>query len=173
MSNSGESRRSLGQWLQQLGGLITGVTGFVTVLVGFVQLVKGNAGLVTLILLGLGIGLVWLACFYFARFWQPEKQDEAPKIILPASTDKQVKLQQQEEAIAAYDASLKLQPDDPGSYFNIARCYALLNKPAQSLDNLENFLKLDPETDRETIESSDDFKSLRDQPRFKALMDTN
>jgi tetratricopeptide (TPR) repeat protein len=78
-----------------------------------------------------------------------------------------------EAAIAACDASLKLQLDDPGSYFDIARCYALANQPQPSLDNLEKLLKLAPEAGREEIKSSDDFKSLRDQPRFKALMGTN
>jgi tetratricopeptide (TPR) repeat protein len=97
MGNSSESGRGFGQWLQQLGGLITGVVGFVTGLVGFVQLVKGNAGLVTLILLVFGIGLIWLTCLYFERFWQPEQQDETAGFIQPALTDKQVKLQQQKE----------------------------------------------------------------------------
>jgi tetratricopeptide (TPR) repeat protein len=97
MGNSGEAGRGFGQWLQRLGGLITFITGFVTGLVGFVKLVQGNAGLVTLILLVLGIGLILLACLYFARFWQPEKQDETPKLILTAPTDKQVQLQQKKE----------------------------------------------------------------------------
>jgi tetratricopeptide (TPR) repeat protein len=81
--------KDLGKWLQQIAGGVTAVTGFIAGLVGFAQLVQGEAGLVTLLLLGLGIGLIWLACLYFARFWQPEKQDKAPGGIQPPPTTAQ------------------------------------------------------------------------------------
>lgn len=81
--------KDLGQWLQQIAGGITAITGFVAGLVGFAQLVQGEVGLITLLLLGLGIGLIWLACLYFARFWQPEKQDKAPGGIQPLPTPAQ------------------------------------------------------------------------------------
>ena len=96
MSKQG-SHTGLGEWLKGIGGGATIVLGLVTTLVGFVKLWQGDAGLVTLVLLVLGVLLVWLACLYFARFWQPEQQDESPKLVLPAPTGKPEKQQQKQE----------------------------------------------------------------------------
>ena len=82
-----------GQLLQRLSGVATVVIGFITTIFGFIKLWQGNAGLVTWILIGLGVGLVWSACLYFARFWQPEKRNQTPAGIQPALTSAQEQAQ--------------------------------------------------------------------------------
>ncbi len=91
------SNTGFGAWLQGLGGGVIFVIGLVTTLVSFVKLWQGDAGLVTVVLLGVGVLLVWLACLYFARFWQPEQEDESSQIVLPAPRGKQEKQQQKQE----------------------------------------------------------------------------
>lgn len=86
----------VGQWLQRIGGWVTGAIGFVTGVLGFVQLAQGNSGLLTLVLLCLGIGLVMTTCFYYAVLWRPEKQDGESRLIL-ATTTRPEKLQGQKQ----------------------------------------------------------------------------
>ena len=80
--SKGEQNSGISQWLQRIGGWVTGAIGFVTVVLSFVQLAQGNSGLLTLILLYLGIGLVLATCFYYAVLWRPEKQDGESRLIL-------------------------------------------------------------------------------------------
>ncbi|MGB3295340.1 MAG: tetratricopeptide repeat protein [Phormidesmis sp.] len=96
MSNK-SGNTDFGVWLQGLGGGVIFVIGLVTTLVNFVKLRQGNAGLVTVVLLGVGVLLVLLACLYFVRFWQPEQEDESPKLLLPAPRGKQEKQQRKQE----------------------------------------------------------------------------
>lgn len=88
---------SFNQWIQYLGSLVTGVVGFITMIVGFIQLVRGSGGLVTLLLLALGISLLWLMCLYFVRFWRPEQQDETPKGFYTEPTERQIDIQARRE----------------------------------------------------------------------------
>lgn len=69
------SQSGFNQWIQTIAGIFTAVTGFVAGVVGFVQLWQGDFGLVTIILLVLGVGALLLACIYYAWFWKPEKND--------------------------------------------------------------------------------------------------
>ncbi len=50
-----DSNTGLGEWLQGLSGGLTIAIGFVMTLVGFVQFWQGNSGLVTVVLLVLGV----------------------------------------------------------------------------------------------------------------------
>ena len=84
------------QWLQRIAGGITALTGFVAGLVGFIQLVQGNADLATALLLTVGIGLLWSACLYYFRFWQPEAKDQglpAPSAFQPEEERRQYAIQ--------------------------------------------------------------------------------
>ncbi|MFK8185858.1 MAG: tetratricopeptide repeat protein [Phormidesmis sp.] len=76
-------------WLQRLAGIASGVIGFMTTVVSFTLLAQGNASVVIWLSLALGVLLVWLACFHFARFWQPEKQDRTSVGIQPSPTSEQ------------------------------------------------------------------------------------
>ncbi len=86
------------QWLQTIAGLFTAVTGFVAAVVGFIQLWQGSTGLVTLILLVIGIGSLWLTCLFYVRFWQPEKNDTGLKPEPPSNFAPQEDHEEYEEA---------------------------------------------------------------------------
>ncbi|MEO1349522.1 MAG: tetratricopeptide repeat protein, partial [Cyanobacteria bacterium J06635_15] len=77
MSDKSSESGLLKLW-QRIAGGITAITGFIAGLLGFIQLVQGNAGLATTLLLIVGIGLLWVACLYYARFWKPEAKDQGP-----------------------------------------------------------------------------------------------
>jgi tetratricopeptide (TPR) repeat protein len=52
--------------IKKLPGWITGFIAFVTAVVGFIQLWQGDTGLVTMVLLAIGVGGGWLGCAYLA-----------------------------------------------------------------------------------------------------------
>ena len=93
MSKDNHKGSSFGNFVSQLQALILGLFGVISAVVGFIKLVQGNAGLITLILLALGIVSIWLVCFYFTHLWKPESSDGNTKLILPASSDRQIKQQ--------------------------------------------------------------------------------
>ncbi|MBD2068662.1 tetratricopeptide repeat protein [Leptolyngbya sp. FACHB-671] len=96
MSNYNGSGKGLSQLLQQTTGAIIGTIGLVTSVVGFFQLVQGNAGLVTMLSLILGVLLLLLTCLYYACFWKPEEQDKSPSIITPYD-DRLIQVQRAKE----------------------------------------------------------------------------
>ena len=79
------SQSGFNQWIQTIAGIFTAVTGFVAGVVGFVQLWQGDFGLVTIILLVLGVGALLLACIYYAWFWRPERNDTGIKLERPSN----------------------------------------------------------------------------------------
>ena len=81
-------------FLNQMSSLILAVISFIS---GFVDLFADkDAGLVTLISLTVGILLLLGVCLYYARFWQPARQDHGQSAFLPMS-DEQVKAQAKKE----------------------------------------------------------------------------
>jgi len=52
--------------IKKLPGWITGFIAFVTAVVGFIKLWQGDTGLVTIVLLGAGVGGGTLGCAYLA-----------------------------------------------------------------------------------------------------------
>ena len=97
MEKDKQKGNSFGKFVGQLQALVLGLFGFVSAVVGFVILVQGNTGLVTIVLLALGVSLIWLACLYFARFWKPEQLDVKTGLILPPPTEKQDRPQRKKE----------------------------------------------------------------------------
>lgn len=81
-------------------------------------------------------------------------------------------LKRYEEAIAAFDDALALNSDYPHALYNKARVYALQGKVDPALENLDKAIQLNPEEYREQAKSDTDFKSIRDTPRFKALVNS-
>ena len=75
-----------------------------------------------------------------------------------------------ERALEWTNKALKLYPDDASILFNAACFMAKTGRKGEALDYLENVFgrgygKLD------WIEHDPDFDSLREEPRFKALLD--
>lgn len=66
--------------------LISGVYGFVKLFA------DQDAGLITLISIAMGVLLLFGICFYYARFWKPERQDKGNSAFV-SLTDQQVRAQ--------------------------------------------------------------------------------
>ncbi len=99
MSSSNDSNSNLRAFLKNSSTLILASISFISSIYGFVKLFGDkDAGLVTLISLMVGILLLLSICLYYARFWQPEKQDKGrPSAFEPPLSDKQVKAQAKKE----------------------------------------------------------------------------
>ncbi len=65
----------------------------------------------------------------------------------------------------------ELRPDDTNSYYNRARVYALLDRRADALRDLERAIELDGRL-REGARTDDDLSSLHSDPHFKSLTGT-
>ncbi len=81
------------------------------------------------------------------------------------------------EEEAAYMNVLAIEPDDPvanpalaNAYFNLACLYALQGKKDQAFVQLEKLLTVDSRTLYHYLQSDEDLKSLREDPRFKQLV---
>ncbi len=72
-----------------------------------------------------------------------------------------------EEAQKWADAALAMAPDDPTTRYNLACYYALIGETGTSLDFLETSIH-----SRSWIEGDHELASLRDHPRYKALIDS-
>jgi adenylate cyclase len=68
------------------------------------------------------------------------------------------------------DRAMKNDPSDNMNHYNLACLFALLKQPDKALDFLKVAVGAAPNL-KETIEHDGDFESLRDHPRFVALMD--
>ena len=92
MSNQGSNNNS-GGFLQRFQGWIsigTGLFGFLTALVGFIKLALGDTGLITNILLVVGIVSLWLLCAYV--YWKPYSVSRSAGFgVTPLSPSKQYK----------------------------------------------------------------------------------
>ena len=82
-----------------------------------------------------------------------------------------------EEEEAYYKNVLAIEPDDPKAnpvlahtYFNLACLYALQGNKDQAFVNLEKLFIVDPKILYHYLQSDEDLKSLRDDPRFKQLV---
>ena len=95
--SDGGSNNGLGTFLNQMRVLILALVSLISGVYGFVKLFADkDAGLVTLISLTVGILLLLGVCLYYARFWQPERQDQGQSVLLLVS-DEQVQAQAKKE----------------------------------------------------------------------------
>ncbi|MFC2038526.1 tetratricopeptide repeat protein [Chloroflexota bacterium] len=79
-------------------------------------------------------------------------------------------LERFEDALADYNRSLEFRPDNPGTVYNIACLYSLLNNPNEAIENLGKAIHFDNSC-REEAKTDSDFDNIREDPRFKELME--
>jgi tetratricopeptide (TPR) repeat protein len=73
------------------------------------------------------------------------------------------------QAIEWSDRALSMDPEEPSVLYNVSCNYALLNEPDKALDCLEKAFEKGF-GHKEWMEHDPDFISIKNHPRFKALM---
>ncbi|MBQ3620565.1 MAG: tetratricopeptide repeat protein [Methanosarcinaceae archaeon] len=81
-----------------------------------------------------------------------------------------LKLKDEKDALESFSMSLKLIPDLPSSWFRVGGIFALCGQKEMSLKYLSRALKADSKV-RETAPQDLDYRSLWDDPDFKAVLD--
>lgn len=81
-------------------------------------------------------------------------------------------LQRYEEALADFNHALELSPDDPGTLYNLACLFSLWGKVDDALAYLEKAIDGDKKH-REMAKTDTDFDNIRDDPRFKKLIESD
>ena len=82
------------------------------------------------------------------------------------------KLGRYDNALTDYNRSLELRPDDPDTLFNLACLFSLWGKTDEALAYLEKTIALDKKC-REDGKTDKDFDNIRDDPRFKKLVESD
>jgi adenylate cyclase len=80
-------------------------------------------------------------------------------------------LEQPDRAIALIERALAIDPEDPMLLYNIACGYANLGRLDEALDSLESAVDKGY-GHKEWIEHDSDFAPIRENPRFKAILET-
>ena len=80
------------------------------------------------------------------------------------------KMERYEEALADYNQALKIKPDFPEAVYNKACLFSLMHKPKDAIALLEKAIGLD-EKHRQMATTDSDFDNIRDDPRFKKLIE--
>ncbi|MBW4695742.1 MAG: tetratricopeptide repeat protein [Lyngbya sp. HA4199-MV5] len=97
MSDNNNSA-GLGAFLTKFTAPIAGFIGLVNLVYGFFKLfTEKDIGLITIALLLVGFLVAVGFCLYYARFWQPEKQDKSASGFASTLSDEQVKAQAKKE----------------------------------------------------------------------------
>jgi adenylate cyclase len=78
-----------------------------------------------------------------------------------------ITLGETEQALEWAQRAEALAPDDSATRYNLACIYALLGEPEKALDSLENSI-----TSSSWIENDPELDSLRDHPRYKAIIES-
>lgn len=76
-----------------------------------------------------------------------------------------------DEALADLNRSLELRPDHPNALYNLACLFSLWGKPNDALTYLEKAVGKDKKY-RELAKTDEDFNNIRDDPRFKKLIES-
>jgi len=76
-----------------------------------------------------------------------------------------------EEAIAAFDQALAIKPDYHNAFYNKACCYGLQKDVVKAVEFLQQAIGLNPKY-REDAKTDSDFDGVRDDERFRAVVDT-
>ncbi len=81
-------------------------------------------------------------------------------------------LQRYDDAFADYSRALELKPDDAGILYNLACLFSLWGKTNDALAYLEKAIDKDKKY-REMAKTDKDFDNIRDDPRFKKLIESD
>ena len=76
-----------------------------------------------------------------------------------------------QEALADFSRSLELRPDHASTLYNLACLFSLWAKKDDALANLEKAIAAD-EKNRQMARTDTDLDNIRDDPRFKKLVQT-
>lgn len=74
-----------------------------------------------------------------------------------------------EEALSSYDQALQLKPEYHQAWYNKACCYSLQGNVEKAVETLTQAIELNPKY-REMAKTDTDFDSIRDDERFRALV---
>ena len=74
------------------------------------------------------------------------------------------------EALAECEQAIKQDPKHEVGYYGKACCYALQGDIGQAIDNLQKAIDIAPRFSRNEAKHNPDFDSIRDDERFRALM---
>jgi tetratricopeptide (TPR) repeat protein len=74
------------------------------------------------------------------------------------------------EALAECEQAIKQNPKHESGYYGKACCYALQGEIGQAIDNLQKAIDIAPRISRREAKHNPDFDSIRDDERFRALM---
>jgi tetratricopeptide (TPR) repeat protein len=74
------------------------------------------------------------------------------------------------EALAECEQAIKQDPKHESGYYGKACCYALQGDIGQAIDNLQKAIDIAPPRSRNEAKHNPDFDSIRDDERFRALM---
>ncbi|NJL23173.1 MAG: tetratricopeptide repeat protein [Leptolyngbyaceae cyanobacterium SM1_3_5] len=81
-----------------------------------------------------------------------------------------VHLKRYEDEIASYDQAIAYKPDKHEAWYNKACCYGLQGNVEEAIENLQRAIELDSKY-REMAKTDSDFDAIREDDRFKALID--
>jgi serine/threonine protein kinase/Flp pilus assembly protein TadD len=81
-----------------------------------------------------------------------------------------IRLDERERGLEWVERARQMDPDDGGTLYNLACAYAVAGRPEQALDTLERALDK-AVTNLAWITNDPDLVSLRDRPRFRAMLD--
>lgn len=83
-----------------------------------------------------------------------------------------IKMERYDEALSAFNRALKLKPDYPPAVYNIACLFSLRGKSDDAISYLEKAIALDDKLRKYAATDPDrDFDNIRDNPRFKKLIE--
>jgi tetratricopeptide (TPR) repeat protein len=80
-------------------------------------------------------------------------------------------LNRYEEAIASYDKAIEYKPDDNIVWYNRACVHALAGEINLAFADLTEAFRLNPEESRKLAATNSELEPLRENPRFKTLLD--
>ena len=109
-------------------------------------------------------GLEFQARFYRAVLGRYPDNTEALAELGHALT----RLERFEEGLAVDRQLIELVPDNETAHYNLACSLALCSRPQEALDVLEQAVRLGYE-DLHHLLADDDLRSLRNEPRFRAI----
>ena len=77
-----------------------------------------------------------------------------------------------DEALADFNRALELRPDNTDAIYDLACISSLLSKPEDSIAYLKRAIELDGKS-REKAKRDEDFDNIRDDPRFRKLIESD